>query len=121
SAYEVLSSMGVSAEKVDMMLNFLQRGNNGRIGLTANAKRLIEGAVLVAAQYGSFYIGTEHLLFAMAQNRQSKAYEILNELGVDPGVLATQVAHMLEENREREPRVRVGATENDNRGESSTP
>ncbi len=121
SAYEILSSLGVSAERVEMMMGLVQRGVGQRVGLTDNAKRLIEGSVLVAAQYGSFYIGTEHILFAMAQNRGSRAYAILLELGVDPGVVATQVAVLMESNREREPRVRVGATENGGDSKSTTP
>ncbi len=121
SAYEVLSSLGVSGERVEMMMGLVQRGSGQRVGLTDNAKRSIEGAVLVAAQYGSFYIGTEHLLFAMAQNRGSRAYAILLELGLDPGVVATQVASLMEANREREPRVRVGATEGSGDGKSTTP
>ncbi len=121
SAYEILSSLGVSAERVEMMMGLVQRGVGQRVGLTDNAKRSIEGAVLVAAQYGSFYIGTEHLLFAMAQNRASRAYAILLELGVDPGVVATQVAALMEANREREPRVRVGATEGSSDSKSTTP
>jgi len=119
SAYEILSSLGVSVEKAEMVLGFVQRGGE-RTGLTDNAKRLIEGAVLVAAQYGGFYIGTEHLLFALVQNRSSRAYEMLLELGVDPGVIAAQVAALMEANRGREPRVRVGARE-EGEGKSSTP
>jgi len=120
SAYEVLSSLGVSVERAEIVMGFVQRGAGQRAGLTDNAKRLIEGAVLVAAQYGSFYIGTEHLLFAMVQNRNNLAYAMLLELGVDPGVVAAQVAALLESNRDREPRVRVGATEGKD-SKSTTP
>ena len=120
TAYEILSGFGISAEKAEMVLTILQRDTEQRVGLTQSAKRLIEGAVLVAAQYGSFYIGTEHLLFAMVQSRSARAYAMLLELGVDPGVIATQVAHYMQENRERDPRVRVGAEEM-GEGKSSTP
>ncbi len=121
TAYEILSAVGVSAEKVDMILGFLQRTGTNRVGLTTNAKKLIEGAVLVAAQYGSFYIGTEHLLYSMVQNRTSKAYEILLELGVDPVMIATQVASLLQDNKDRDPRVRVNADSQPSDGKSSTP
>lgn len=121
TAYEVLSSLGISVEKAEMALGFVRRGANQRTGLTDNAKRLIEGAVLAAAQYGSFYIGTEHLLFAMVQARASQAFQMLLELGIDPGVIGAQVAALMEANREREPRVRVGATEGGKEGKSTTP
>ncbi len=122
TAYEILSEMGVSSEKLDVVLGFMQRNGTTRVGLTSNAKRLIEGAVLAAAQYGSFYIGTEHLLFAMTQNRQSKAYQILLELDIDPMIIATQIASIMQESQDRDPKVRVGANNgNDVDDKSTTP
>lgn len=121
TAYEVLGSIGIAAEKADMILNFLRKTDSTKVGLTPSAKKAIEGAVLVAAQYGSFYIGSEHILFAMVQNRSSKACEIISELGADPGVIATQLAHLLQENRDRDPKVRVNADGETSDSQSSTP
>ncbi len=121
TAYEILTSLGVTPERVEMVLSILRGRDDGRVGLTPSAKRLIEGAVLVAAQYGSFYIGTEHLLFALVQNGQSKASQILMEMGIDPGVVGTNVAHYLQENRDRDPKVRVGADGKEIDEKSETP
>jgi ATP-dependent Clp protease ATP-binding subunit ClpC len=121
TAYEILNSLGVTPERVEMVLSVSRGRDDGRVGLTPSAKRLIEGSVLVAAQYGSFYIGTEHLLFSMVQNSQSKATEILMEMGIDPGVVATNVAHYLQENRDRDPKVRVGADGKEVDSKSETP
>jgi ATP-dependent Clp protease ATP-binding subunit ClpC len=122
TAYEILGEFGVSAEKLEMAMGYVQRTGSTKVGLTANAKRLIEGAVLIAAQYGSFYIGTEHLLFSMAQNRQCRAYELLLDMDADPGVLATQVVHMMQDNRDKDPKVRVSANKANNAdSKSSTP
>ncbi|MEZ4210620.1 MAG: ATP-dependent Clp protease ATP-binding subunit [Patescibacteria group bacterium] len=120
TAFELLGEMGVSSEKLSLALGYLQRNGSTKVGLTSSAKRLIEGAVLVAAQYGSFYVGTEHLLYAMTQNRQSKAYELLLEMDVDPGVLATQVVQIMQDARQRDPRVRVSANQ-ESESKSSTP
>ena len=120
TAFELLGEMGVSSEKLSLALGYLQRNGSTKVGLTSSAKRLIEGAVLVAAQYGSFYVGTEHLLYAMTQNRQSKAYELLLEMDVDPGVLATQVVQIMQDARQRDPRVRVSANQ-ETESKSSTP
>src|SRR5690606_757256 len=65
-------------------------------------------------------VGTEHLLYAMTQNRQSKAYELLLEMDVDPGVLATQVVQIMQDARQRDPRVRVSANQ-ETESKSSTP
>lgn len=121
TAYEILCELGVSSEKLDMALSYLQRNGSTKVGLTGNAKRLIEGSVLIAAQYGSFYIGTEHLLFSLTQNRQSRAYELLMEMDVDPGVIATQVVHMMQESRDRDPKVRVAANKSNEDDKTTTP
>ena len=85
SAYEILGSLGVSSEKADIIVGLSQsKSAETKIGLTPGARRLIETAVLLAAQYGSYYIGTEHLLLAMTQDKQSQSYRILKELGIDP-------------------------------------
>lgn len=85
SAYEILSSLGISAEKADMIVSLSRQDSSGtRVGLTPGARRLIETAVLMAARYSSYYIGTEHLLLAMMQDKQSQSYKIIQELGVDP-------------------------------------
>ncbi len=85
SAYEILGSLGVSSEKADVIVGLSQsKSRETRVGLTPGARKLIETAVLLAAQYGSYYIGTEHLLLAMTQDKQSQSYRILKELGIDP-------------------------------------
>ncbi|MEA1909837.1 MAG: ATP-dependent Clp protease ATP-binding subunit [Patescibacteria group bacterium] len=84
TAFEVLSSMGLSWEKVDMVVNISRRDESvTKVGLTPGARRLVETAVLLAAQYGSYYIGTEHLLLAMMQNKDSRAFKVIKELGID--------------------------------------
>jgi len=92
SAYEILSSLGISAEKADMIIGLSRQASSGtRVGLTPGARRLIETAVLMAARYNSYYIGTEHLLLAMVQDKQNQSYKIIQELGVDPKNI-TQIA-----------------------------
>ena len=85
TAFEILSSLGISGEKVDMVIN-LSRAESKvtKVGLTPGARRLVETAVLLAAQYGSYYIGTEHLLLAMLQDAKNEAYKIIKKLGVMP-------------------------------------
>ena len=122
TAYELLSELGLSLEKLEMAMNFAGRVGSTKVGLTSNSKKLIEGAVLIAAQYGSFYIGTEHLLFSMAQNRGSKAYALLLDMDIDPAVIATEVLQRISESTDRDPKVRVAANQGQKADDkSSTP
>lgn len=89
SAYEMLSSLGISSEQADIVVSLSRKGDTAdKVGLTAGARRLIEAAVLLAAQYGSYYIGTEHLLLAMVQDKRSQAHRIIQEMGVNPTEVA---------------------------------
>ena len=87
SAYEILHSFGVSSERANMIVSLAQQNAGAKVGLTPGARRLVETAVLMAAQHGSYYIGTEHLLMAMVQDKNSEAYRLIKELGADPAEL----------------------------------
>ncbi len=128
TAFEILMSLGVNSEKVTTLISLSrQSGEVTKVGLTPGARRLVETAVLIAAQYGSFYIGTEHLLLAMMQDSQSDAYKIIKESGVSPAEVSRISADAIQASAEDramgaamgdEPRVgraRGGA------GKSSTP
>ena len=89
SAYEILGSLGISAEKADIIVSLLRKKDTTtKVGLTVGARRLVETAVLMAAQYGSYYIGTEHLLMAMTQDKHNQAHKIIQELGVNPSEIS---------------------------------
>ncbi len=97
TAFEILGSLGVSGEKVDMVVNLSRKEETiTKVGLTPGARRLVETAVLIAAQYGSFYIGTEHLLLAMLQDRESEAFKIIQQLGVSPMELSRIAADTIQ-------------------------
>lgn len=88
SAYEILNSFGISAERADMIVGLARGDAANKVGLTPGARRLVETAVLIAAQHGSYYIGTEHLLMAMVQDKNSEAHRIIRELGAEPTEIA---------------------------------
>ncbi|MFH0912268.1 MAG: ATP-dependent Clp protease ATP-binding subunit [Patescibacteria group bacterium] len=97
TAFEILGSLGVSSEKVDMVINLSRKEEIiTKVGLTPGARRLVETAVLIAAQYGSYYIGTEHLLLAMMQDNQAKAFQVIQELGAAPTEIAQLAAEAVQ-------------------------
>lgn len=50
---------------------------------TPRSKRVMQNAVLIAARSGSPYVGTEHLLISIMQEKDSYAYNFLTELNVN--------------------------------------
>ncbi len=101
TAFEILGSLGISWEKAEMVIGLSRKEEAiTKVGLTPGARRLVETAVLIAAQYGSFYIGTEHLLLAMMQDNQSKAYKTIQELGVNPVEVSRMAADAIQASAE---------------------
>lgn len=52
---------------------------------TTRAKRALELADSAAARLGREYIGTEHLLLGLLEEKTGPAAELLNDLGVTVG------------------------------------
>ena len=84
-ACSALNASGVTAEKVEQLLN---EGSSG-VSLTPEdftprSKRIMQTALTLSARTGSGYVGTEHLLVALLSDRDSYAIRCLGALGVHP-------------------------------------
>src|SRR6266481_1303938 len=99
TAARVLETMGVELAKVRTAVEFLiGRGDRpvvGEVGLTPNAKRVIELAIDEARRLGHNYIGTEHLLLGLVREGEGIAAGVLESLGVNLDKVRHQVIHVL--------------------------
>lgn len=86
-AANALKEAGLTAEKLEKKL----RESIG-VGLPTNldpsdftprSKRVMQNAVRIAQRTGSGYVGTEHLLFSILNERDSYAFSLLAELGIN--------------------------------------
>lgn len=66
----------------------------GAIPFTPRSKRVLERAAHEAASLGHDYVGSEHLLLALAQERDGVAAEILADRGVDEAAIR-RLVHVL--------------------------
>ena len=90
-AYTILSKLGVSAEAYEKLLR-------ERIGagpepttltpdrFTPRTKQFLQIAAMARARFHSAYVGTEHILVAIAQDESCYAMRFLKILGVDSAV-----------------------------------
>ena len=85
-ASKVLSNLGVAASKVRAAVEFVvgrgERTNQGEVGLTPRAKKVIELAVEEARRLNHTYIGTEHLLLGLLREHEGTAASVLESFGV---------------------------------------
>jgi ATP-dependent Clp protease ATP-binding subunit ClpC len=61
-----------------------EKPDEGTIGMTARAKRVIERADRFAGRLGTKTIGTEHLLLGILSLDDGMAARVLSTLGSDP-------------------------------------
>ncbi len=74
----------------------------GKLPQTPNAKRVIEFAVEEARSLNHNYIGTEHLLLGLLRERDGKAVQVLDTLGVKIDGVRDEVLNLLGDGAEIE-------------------
>ncbi len=99
AAGTALAKFDVTPEAVEKLIQ-----ENVGVGLMTNltfddftprSKRVLQLAVMYAAQLGHGYVGTEHLLLALLDDTQSYAVRFLGQLGVERGRLVQALQEAL--------------------------
>jgi len=97
----VLKELGVTLEKARTEVQrVIGRGSGfvpAQLPFTPKAKRIFEQAFKEATQLGHQYIGPEHLLLAITQDREGVAAKVMENLNLDLGYVRTQVIRALGE------------------------
>lgn len=98
-ASKLLDARGVNFEVTrDAIRRRIGSGERTRItprDMTPRTKRIIENAAYQSSRFGQSYIGTEHLLYAVASESDSIAVVILGELGVSAADIITDITNFL--------------------------
>lgn len=91
---KVLRDNGLDEELIkELIEKFVGRGAAGipAQGLTPNAKRVVELAIMGANQLGHSFIGTEHLLMGLLREPDCAATRLIVSTGVDINKLYTEI------------------------------
>lgn len=100
-AARVLRDMGVTLKAARAAVErYIGRGPGyvpPNLPFTPKAKKIFEHAFDEARQMGHTYIGTEHLLLALAKERESVAIKVLEQLGIDREELRTELVRRMGE------------------------
>ena len=93
----LLSDMGVRIDNVPISpKHSIQTSTHANaIELSETAKQTITSALRIAQQYGQPYAGTEHLLFAILSQKNSRAITILKDMQVAPGTVRAELEEYL--------------------------
>ncbi|MEA5470462.1 ATP-dependent Clp protease ATP-binding subunit [Spirulina sp. 06S082] len=100
-AARVLRDMGVTLKAARTAVDrYIGRGPGyapPNLPFTPKAKKIFEQSFDEARQLGHTYIGTEHLLLALANEKESVAIKVLQQLGVDRDALRTEILRRMGE------------------------
>lgn len=98
---KLLSESGVTLDKINPSLisatgAVVDPNTPNMIDLSETAKKTITLALRVAQEFGQTYAGTEHILFAILNQKNSRAQTILAEIKVDPVKLRSDIESFLQ-------------------------
>lgn len=100
-ASHVLKDLGIEIDKVEALIipGDTKEGDSGveNRELSPGTKSVIELAVDEARRLGHRYVGTEHLLLALARHDQGIAIDLLNALGVSPAQIRKQTRRIVQD------------------------
>jgi ATP-dependent Clp protease ATP-binding subunit ClpC len=100
-AAEVLADLGVTLDAARTEAEGITGRGSGvipaEIPFTPNVRRIFEQAIQEARQLGQNFIAPEHILLAIAGIGEGVAVKVLQNLGVEPSDLWTQLKQVTEE------------------------
>ncbi len=74
--------------------------------MTPKTKKIIENSALISQKYGQSYIGTEHMLLAILEERDCVAVKMLESLGIRTSDIRQDISSFLEGLSEISPALR---------------
>ena len=124
---KVLHDNGLDEELItELIEKFVGRGAPGipAQGLTPNAKRVVELAIMCANQLGHSFIGTEHLLMALLREPDCAATRLIASTGADVNKLYTDIVDIFRSSDYRpqqgQPTPAASAGRSGGKGKSDT-
>ena len=88
-ANKFLRAYGLNPEY--LIQHFVRKNIRSQVEMSSRATRAVNGAKYVAEQLGSKYVGTEHLLYALIDDKSSVAVGLIQSRGVDVTTLQRQL------------------------------
>lgn len=93
--FELLKEYAITGEQIRLVLSLNNLWSRTPGGLTDEGKSVLQIALRTAAQLKHNQIEPEHLLYAMVALRDSRAYQVIARVGVNPQHLREQLQGML--------------------------
>lgn len=115
TAAEILERQGVDQKKLEGYMDSISQDgfNNSQVmGYTPRTKKIIEMSVAFSRQLGHGYIGTEHMLLAIINERESMGFRVLYDMDADMAAMQEEILAIGDNS---------GAPQADKKSKSTTP
>ncbi len=93
-AYKVLAALGVRAEDIrNMIKTYIGMGDkpNEIMGFTPRTKRIFEKSIIEARRLKQNYVGTEHILISITNEKECIANKFLISMGISQEMIVAQM------------------------------
>jgi len=98
----ILKEHMISMDQIRLVISLHKLQGKDSTGISSEAKEIIEKSAKVASDFGHSQIDSEHLLLAIVSCKNSKAFEIINRIGIDPRILSDQIENFFEDLKDLE-------------------
>jgi len=97
-AYDILQEHTISVDQIRLVMQLDEFHSATVPGtMSEELKKTIHTAAIKAADFNSFMIDSEHLLLAVVSEKSSRAYKIIEKIGINPGIIRSQIKALFEE------------------------
>ncbi len=96
-AYDVLREQMISVDQIRLVLQLEEFQSKAKRGMSEELKKVLQIAAIKASDFNHFTIESEHLLLAIVSDKTCTAYAIVERIGVNPGVIRTQIENLFDE------------------------
>ncbi len=96
-AHDILREQMISVDQIRLVLQLEEFQLKTKRGMSDELKKVIEVAATKASDFNHFTIESEHLLLAIVADKTCLGYKIVERIGVNPGVIRTQIETLFDE------------------------
>lgn len=100
AAKDILRQFDITTERVERYIVPGQRiisPTETKVGLSYSAQRALEKALMLARKQGDTFVGTEHLLLAIATLERSEGAQLIQQLGVSTTELGAKIEELFQQ------------------------
>ena len=96
-SHDILKDHLISADQIRLVISLRNLRPKAHSGLTVEVKKILKLAVKKASEFGHTSVDPEHILLAVASNKDCLGYQMIAQIGVNPNHIKQQIERLFDE------------------------